>query len=208
VRHLWSLLAGVVAAPVVWVLVALGQSGSAATIGRWAETNTFHTARLIEPAVYLATAGIILGLIATLRVSPLGPIAAGLMLATPYALMFVEPLRVRSAVPGGWRLFGDQLPLRLPLDNGTLLLLGTLLLMAVFSAQRWRRWPLAAVPAGSGHPVDDTDPDLFAPRHDPYPDTTPPTLAYPPADTEVPRTGGSPWSSPPGGVYRRDGTAD
>jgi hypothetical protein len=218
VRHLWSLLAGVVAAPVVWVLVALGQSGSAATIGRWAETDTFHTARLLEPAVYLAAAGIILGLIGTLRVSPLGPTVAGLLLATPYVLMFVEPLRTRSAVPGGWRLFGDQLPLRLPLDNGTLLLLGMLLVISVFSAQRWRRWPVGAVPGAevsgaSGRPVDDTDPDLFTQRHDPYhpspyPDTAPPTLAYPPADTELPRTGGSPWASPPPGAYRRDGTAD
>jgi len=205
VRHFWSLLAGVVAAPVVWVLVALGQSGSATTISRWAETDTFHTARLIEPAVYLAVAGIVLGLIATLRISPLGALAAGLLLATPYALMFVEPLRTRSAVPGGWKLFGDPLPLRLPLENGTLLLLGSLLVVAMFSAQRWRRWPVAAAPVGAER-VEDTDPDLFGPRPDAYPDTSPPTLAYPPADTEMPRTGGSPWSSPPG--YRRDGTAD
>jgi hypothetical protein len=83
VRHFWSLVAGVVAAPIVWVLVALGQSDSTATIDRWAETSTFHTARLIEPAVYLAAAGIVLGLIATLRISPLGPAVAGLLLAAP-----------------------------------------------------------------------------------------------------------------------------
>ena len=45
--------------------------------------------------------------------------------------------------------------------------------------------------------------DLVGP---PDPDTEPPTLAYPPI--EEPRTGGSPWATPPGGTYRRDGTAE
>jgi hypothetical protein len=203
VRHLWSLIAGVVAAPVVWILVALGQSGSTATITRWAETDTFHTARLIEPAVYLAVAGIGLGLLATLRVSPLGPLAAGLLLATPYVGMFVAPLGMRSAVPGGWRLFGDPLPLRLPLDNGTLGLLGLLLMMSVFSLQRWRRWPVLTPAVPTAQPVYG---DLLGPPPPPDPDTHPPTLAYP--EPDLPRAGGSPWASPPSGAYRRDGTAD
>jgi hypothetical protein len=204
VRHLWSLIAGVVAAPVAWILMALGQSGSSQTITRWAETDTFNTARLIEPAVYLGVAGIVLGLIATLRISPAGPLAAGVLLVAPYAGMFIEPLRVRSAVPGGWRLFGDPLALRGPLDNGTLALVGVLLLMAVFSLQRWRQWPaaVAAAPAPTAEPVYS---DLFGPAPS-DPDAEPPTLAYPPADQ--PRTGGSPWASPPGGAYRRDGTSD
>jgi hypothetical protein len=214
VRHFWSLVAGVVAAPIVWVLVALGQSDSASTIDRWAETGTFHTGRLIEPAVYLAAAGIVLGLIATLRTSPLGPTVAGLLLAAPYVGMFVSPLRVRSAVPGGWHVFGQPLPLRLPLENGTIFLLGVLLFMSIFSAKRWRRWPVR--PGSSGpfdHTVDDTEPDLFTPRPsaaDPYPDSSPPTLAYPPPypPADQPRTAGSPWSSPPSGSYRRGGTAD
>lgn len=205
VRHLWSLIAGLVAAPVVWILMALGQSGSSETITRWAETDTFNTARLIEPAVYLAVAGIILGLIATLRTSPAGALVAGLLLVAPYAALFFSPLRVRSAVPGGWGLFGDPLPLRLPLDNGTLALVGMLLLMAVFSAQRWRRWPSPPppMPYTPGPPVYN---DLVGPPAHPDPDTEPPTLAYPPI--EEPRAGGSPWATPPGGTYRRDGTVD
>lgn len=205
VRHLWSLIAGLVAAPVTWILMALGQSGSIETITRWAETGTFNTARLIEPAVYLAVAGIILGLIATLRISPAGPLAAGLLLVAPYAALFGSPLRVRSAVPGNWGLFGDPLPLRLPLDNGTLALVGMLLLMAVFSVQRWRQWPSPPpqVPFMPGPPVYN---DLVGPPAPTDPDTDPPTLAYPPADE--PRAGGSPWATPPGATYRRDGTAE
>ena len=132
----------------VWILLALGQNGSTRRSGTWAETSTFNTARLIEPAVYLAAAGIGLGVLATLRWSPLGPLVAGLLLMAPYVGMFIAPLRVRSAVPGGWRLFGDPLPLRLVLDNGTLFFLGLLLVMAAFSVQRWRRWPVAAAGAG------------------------------------------------------------
>ncbi|SDY74211.1 hypothetical protein SAMN05421684_1311 [Asanoa ishikariensis] len=215
VRHLWSLLAGIVAAPLVWILLALGQDGSTSTITTWADTSAFNTARLIEPAVYLAAAGIALGVLATLRWSPLGPLIAGLLLMAPYVGMFIAPLRVRSAVPGGWRLFGDPLQLRLPLDNGTLLFLGLLLAMAAFSVQRWRRWPVATTATATSG-VDDTDPDLFAGGFSTDPDSRPPTLAYPPADVPAPRTesfggtptaGGSPWSSPPV-PYRPDGKAE
>jgi hypothetical protein len=42
-----------------------------------------------------------------------------------------------------WRLLGQDLAPRLPVQNGTLLVLGALLLMAVFSTDRWRKWPAA-----------------------------------------------------------------
>lgn len=216
VRHLWSLLAGIAAAPLVWILLALGQDGSTSTITTWADTSTFNTARLIEPAVYLGAAGIALGVLATLRWSPLGPLVAGLLLMAPYVGMFIAPLRVRSAVPGGWRLFGDPLQLRLPLDNGTLFFLGLLLAMAAFSLQRWRRWPVAVAGARGPSGLDDTDPDLFTGLPS-DPDTRPPTLAYPPADPPAsfpgqrtgdgPTAGSSPWASPPA-PYRSDGTAE
>lgn len=144
-RHLWSFLAGIVAAPLTWLLIALGQSGSARTVTGWVNSGSFNTANLIEAAAYLLVAGILLGLLGTLRVSPLGPLVAGLLLIAPYGGLFANPFAVRDAVPAGWKLLGDPLPLRLPLDNGTLFLLGALLLMATFSVQRWRRWP--AVPA-------------------------------------------------------------
>ncbi|TDB84201.1 hypothetical protein E1091_17680, partial [Micromonospora fluostatini] len=143
-RHLWSFLAGLVVAPVTWVLVTLGQDGSTRTVDRWVEVGTFNTANLIEPAVYLAVGGILLGLLGTLRVSPLGPLVAGLLLVTPYVGMFVAPFEVRDRIPDGWGVFGDPLPLELPVENGTLFLIGVLLMMAVVSRQRWRRWPRPA----------------------------------------------------------------
>ncbi|MEU1846945.1 hypothetical protein [Micromonospora sediminicola] len=213
-RHLWSFLAGLVVAPVTWVLVTLGQDGSGRTVNRWVEIGTYSTPNLIEPAVYLGVAGVLLGLLGTLRFSPLGPLVAGLLLAAPYVGLFVAPFSVRDRVPDDLKVLGDPLPLRQPLENGTLFLIGLLLLMAVFSAQRWRR-PVAAeaeltpavTPVGHGPTLTDWPPS-GAPKD---PDTAPLTLAYPetPTDPLPRRTGGeSPWSAPPRGAARPEGTSE
>ncbi|RIV34467.1 hypothetical protein [Micromonospora radicis] len=210
-RHLWSFLAGLVVAPITWVLITLGQDGSAGTVNRWVEIGTSNTANLIEPAVYLAVGGIVLGLLGTLRISPLGPLVAGLLLITPYVGLFVTPFRVRDRIPGDWEFLGDPLPLRLPVENGTLFLIGVLLLMATFSGQRWRRWPQpVAEPVPAEAPTQEqplTDWPL-APAAER--ETTPLSLGYPAPDetpTEpLPRRigGASPWSAPPGNLPRRD----
>jgi hypothetical protein len=198
-RHLWSLLAGLVAAPATWVLVAAGQDGSSRTVTKWIENDTFNWANLIEPAVYLAVAGLLLGLIGTLRVSPLGPLVAGLILVAPYVAMFPAFFRVQDAVPDGWRLFGDPLPLDLPLNNGTLFVVGAMLLMATFSAKRWRSWPADSAPS------DDTG---FVDWQPGGPDSPPPSLGYPhpepPFQSAPP--GGSPWPPPRAGTGWDDRT--
>ncbi|MEV2240024.1 hypothetical protein [Micromonospora sp. NPDC049891] len=211
-RHLWSFLAGLVVVPVTWVLVTLGQDGSAGTVNRWVEIGTSNTANLIEPAVYLAVGGIVLGLLGTLRISPLGPLVAGLLLVTPYVGLFIAPFRVRERIPSDWGFLGDPLPLGLPVENGTLFLIGVLLLIATFSGQRWRRWP-APVPQPAGAPDASTsEPTLtdWSPAPSSEGDTAPLSLGYPdpdPTPTEpLPRRtgGGSPWSAPPGNLPRRD----
>lgn len=204
-RHLWSFLAGLVVAPVTWVLVTLGQDGSAGTVGRWVEIGRFNSANLIEPAVYLAVGGILLGLLGTLRTSPLGPLVAGLLLAAPYVGMFVAPFEVRNRIPDGWKVLGDPLPLHVPVENGTLFLLGLLLVMATFSGQRWRRWPRpVAEPApatAAGPERDDFTLTDWPAAGSTDRDTAPLTLGYPDSTPTEPlprRTGGeSPWSAPP-----------
>ncbi|NJP34980.1 hypothetical protein [Micromonospora thermarum] len=211
-RHLWSFLAGLVVAPVTWVLVALGQDGSARTVARWVEIGSFNSANLIEPAVWLAVGGVLLGLLGTLRVSPVGPLVAGLLLAAPYVGTFVAPFTVRDRIPDGWKVLGDPLPLRLPVENGTLFLIGLLLMMAAFSGQRWRQWPrpeagAELTPADGPQQTDFTLSDWPTQAER---DTAPVTLGYPdPTPTEpLPRrTGGeSPWSAPPRGTSRPDDT--
>ncbi|MEV6690197.1 hypothetical protein AB0M35_01790 [Micromonospora sp. NPDC051196] len=214
-RHLWSFLAGLVVAPVTWVLVTLGQDGSASTVNRWVEIGTSNTANLIEPAVYLAVGGIVLGLLGTLRISPLGALVAGLLLITPYIGMFVTPFRVRDRIPADWEFLGDPLPLRLPVENGTLFLIGMLLLVATFSGQRWRRWPRPVTdptPVTDQDPTPEQSPTDWSPVAAAEQDTAPLSLGYPdPTPTEpLPRrTGGaSPWSAPPGSLPHRDTTSN
>jgi hypothetical protein len=221
-RHLWSFLAGLVSAPLAWVLITLGQDGSSRTVTHWVEVGTFTTANLIEPTVYLGVAGIVLGLLGTLRVSPLGPLVAGLLLVGPYVGLFVDPFALRNRLPDDWRIFGDRLPLVQPVQNGTLFLLGVLLLMATFSARRWQRWPTSAdagAPPPPESPADDETPttDWSALTADlPDRDTSPPTLGYPTPATPAPplprrdeaSAHESPWSAPPRTGTQRETTAD
>ncbi|GFJ91445.1 hypothetical protein Prum_050870 [Phytohabitans rumicis] len=191
------MLAGVVAAPLAWVLVSMGQGDSARTVNDWAASGSYNTADLIEPAIYLVVAGIVLGLIGTLRFSPLGPLVAGLLLVTPYAGLFADPFAVRDLVPDGWEVLDRAIPLEQPLDNGTLVLLGALLVIATFSAQRWRRWPVAAVSPAS--------PDLESTLTD-APVVDAPAVDAPLVDAPVvgARTSGeTPWSAPPSTVGKR-----
>lgn len=146
-RHLWSLIAGVVAAPLAWLLLAAGQHRSQQTVDDWNEAGIFDTAELIVPGLFLLAAGVVLGLVGTLRWSPAGPLTAGVLLLAPAIAMFINPFWTLELVDEQWRLAGQDLAPRLPAENGTLLVLGALLLMAVFSAQRWRRWPAADAPA-------------------------------------------------------------
>lgn len=162
-RHLWSLIAGLAVAPLAWLLLAIGQSNAGARIGRWEQVGRFDTAELIGPVIFLVVAGLLLGVIGTLRWSPLGPMIAGALLVAPTVIMFVNPFRALE-------FFGYNQPRRflwqdfepwLPVANGTLLVIGSLLLVATVSAQRWRRWPVppatlpastAGMVAGAGHP--------------------------------------------------------
>jgi hypothetical protein len=215
-RHLWSFLAGIVVAPLTWVLITLGQDGSTRTVTRWVAIGAFNPANLIGPAVYLAVGGILLGLLGTLRFSPLGPMVAGLLLVAPYAALFRDPFAVRALVPTNLRALGDQLPLRLPVENGTLFLIGAMLLMATFSAKRWRRWPTpAAAPATSTpvpQPADEEPLVGWSTQNPDVPerDIAPAQLGYPSptADTApLPRReAGSPWSAPPQASTRRNST--
>lgn len=208
-RHLWSLLAGVVAAPAAWVLVATGQADSSGTVAGWAEARRYDTVDLIEPAAYLAVAGVLLGVIGTLRISPLGPLVAGLLLITPYAGLFADPLAVRDAVPTGWNVLDRDIPLLVPLDNGTLVLLGVLLVVAAFSVQRWRRWPLASGYSPEPFVIKD-EPDTLPDLASSSTSTSFDAFGAKPASSadETPtvpnRTGGTtPWSAPPTGAGKR-----
>jgi hypothetical protein len=140
-RHVLSFFAGVVAALLTWILLATGQHRWQVTVLGWDSTASFSTIGLLGPTVFLLIAAMMLGLVATTRISPMGPIAAGLMFTVPTILMFSNPFGVLNWASDSWRLLGQDFAPRLPMENGTLPFLGFMLLMATFSAKRWRRWP-------------------------------------------------------------------
>jgi hypothetical protein len=185
-RHLWSLIAGVVVAPLAWALLAMGQAGTSATITAWTGDNAFDTADLIQPAAYLVAAGVLLGLVATLRISPLGALVAGLAYLGLNVGLFIDPFSVTDAVPNNWKPFGETIPLRGPLVNGTLAAIGALLVVAAFSAKRWRQWPTAAPVAVPGEePVvtEGEEPTVVeqpTPSDQPTAVIPPPPSMYPP----------------------------
>jgi hypothetical protein len=154
-RHLWSLLAGIVAAPLAWLALATGQHRAEQSVVGWQESGRFDTVDLIGPVIILVVAGVLLGVVGTLRWSPAGALAAGLLLVIPTLFMFINPFEILDAFsyPETNRFLGQDLQLWLPVQNGTMLVLGALLLVAVFSTQRWRQWPQQPEPVR--YPTDD-----------------------------------------------------
>ena len=143
-RHLWSLLAGVVIAPLTWAVVAFGQ----AVTGEVSQAGplTSFSSKLLLAAAALVGAGILVGLIGTLRVSPLGPLLVAVLYLGSSALLVFAPKTAFDVFDRVQKdVFGYDVLVRSPLVTGVIPVLGGALLLAVFSAGRWRAWPGAAV---------------------------------------------------------------
>jgi hypothetical protein len=140
-RHVGTLIAGVVIAPLAWILLAFGQDRSAAAFAKAQTADAFHSGDFVRPLQYLVVAGLLLGLIATLRFSPLGALVAGLGYVTCYALLLVMPGGLMSLLDHRLTIFGRHADLATPIRTGTALVLGALLLVSAISVGRWRRWP-------------------------------------------------------------------
>jgi hypothetical protein len=149
-RHFSTLLAAILVAPLSWLLLAAGQDRSASAFA-----GPLAAGDLIRPALCLAGAGLLLGLLATLRISPLGAALAGAAYSASYLAVLADPQGVLGAVPQRLSVAGHRVDLIMPLRTGTALLLGALLLVATVSAGRWRRpaparpGPARPVPAGA-----------------------------------------------------------
>jgi hypothetical protein len=143
-RHIATLIAAAIIAPVAWVLLAFGQDRSVQIIATGDHAGYLHGSAFARPALVLAAAGILLGLIATLRFSPLGAVVAGAFYAGSYLLLMAAPGTVLRLFRHNLSIAGKQADASTPLRTGTTLLLGGLLLVAVVSVGRWRRWPRTA----------------------------------------------------------------
>lgn len=140
-RHIGTVIAAAIVGPLAWILFALGQSRSAQAFADAQDANTLNSGDFVRPALVLAAAGIVLGLIATLRFSPLGAMLAGLVYSATYLGLLVSPTAMLGLLDHTLTLGGYQVDLAAPLRTGTALLVGSLLLVGTVSVSRWRRWP-------------------------------------------------------------------
>ncbi|NUT32431.1 MAG: hypothetical protein HOV79_05080 [Hamadaea sp.] len=190
-RHVWSLLAGLLVAPLVIAALSLLVSPSG-------DLGYLKT-------VSLAVAGLLVGLLAAVPISPVGPIVAGLLLITPrVALEIFGPVRI----PIGWvYVISDDVVFRTAdgLYAYSAVVAGCALLVAAASPSRWRGRPRPATAAAKPavDPVVDTGRIDAVAAWRPFPDDTSESTiplgipaeqrSNPPSD--LPVTG--PWAPPP-----------
>jgi hypothetical protein len=142
-RHLGSLLAALIIGPAAWILLASGQTDlrPAGADSRW-----------LEKVAFLAVAGLLVGLIATVRISPLGPVVAGVVYAG-YGIAALWRRDVYDVLPDTLTVDNRRVALHAPVLNGTAIVLGVLLLTAIISVRRWQRWPRPAPTAAEPAPA-------------------------------------------------------
>ncbi|MGH3661279.1 MAG: hypothetical protein ACRDTQ_05415 [Micromonosporaceae bacterium] len=122
-RHIYSLAAGLIIAPVAWTLLGLA---GARPEPSWTAPGWPGT---VLSVLLPIAAGALLGLIATTAISPVGPAVAGVIFFTGHLLYVVMPYQTLTMA---WSL------LPVPAALGMGLVLGTMLLTALISVGRWR----------------------------------------------------------------------
>jgi hypothetical protein len=171
-RHIGTLIAAIVIGPLAWILIAYGQDRTATAFANAQSKGAFHTGDFVRPLIFLAAAGVLLGLIATLRFSPLGAVVTGVVYVMSYVWLFVDAKGLLDLFKRDLSIGGQRADPTTPVRTGTTLLVGALLLVAVASVSRWRRWPApgaaVAEPSGGTGETDtlslgSVDPAMFRP---------------------------------------------
>jgi hypothetical protein len=140
-RHVGTLIAAIVIGPLAWVMLAFGQERSDRAFASVQASSVAHPHEFIRPLLLLAGAGILLGIVATLRFSPVGAVLIGVVYAASYVALLIDPKWLLDRLDRNISIAGRHAHLVTPIRTGTTLLLGALLLVAVVSVGRWRRWP-------------------------------------------------------------------
>jgi hypothetical protein len=157
-RHIWTLIAAIVIGPLAWILIAFGQDRSAEAFAKAQSSGAFHTGDFVRPLLYLAAAGILLGLIGTLRFSPLGSTLTGVAYVASYVALLIAPKNMLDLFKHNLSVFGQKADPTTPIQTGTTLVIGAVLLVSVVSAARWRRWPRPAGDEPDAGPARDVTP--------------------------------------------------
>jgi hypothetical protein len=172
-RHLSTLIAALLIAPLSWLLLAFGQDRSAQAFANAQDTGAFDSGDFVRPVMCLAGAGLLLGLLATLRFSPLGVVLTGAGYAAGYLGLLFDPEGVLGLFPQHLTVAGRSVDPTTPIRTGTALVLGALMVVAAVSVGRWRRWPTpteepeppAGVEGAKEEPVDAEVPGPSRPAH-------------------------------------------
>jgi hypothetical protein len=189
-RHLSSLLLALLLAPAIWVLTGIG-------VSKFADARADPAGLDIDLAVGLAAmvgAGLCYALLILPRLSPLGPVLAGLGLVGLVVWRAADLDGFNQAVPADF--FGITLAVRYPAD-GFAALLALPLLGTLFSARRWRRYdqPPAEYAANPMVPAYQTNyPSTSTGEYPTVPDM--PTAGYPPPPYQPSSEGDPNWPFP------------
>ena len=140
-RHYGTLIAAVVISPLAWILLAFGQDRSTHIFANAHGNGSLTGGEFGWPLLMLAGAGLLLGLIGTLRFSPLGATFAGVVYVSSYALLLIMPKGLMDFAGHMLYISGHGADMSAPIRSGTSMALGAALLVSVFSVSRWRRWP-------------------------------------------------------------------
>jgi hypothetical protein len=158
-RHVATLIAAIVIAPVAWVMIAFGQQHSDRAFDHAQASSVTHPGEFLRPLLLLAGAGILLGIVATLRFSPAGAVLTGAVYAASYVALLIDPTWLLDRLDHPLSIAGRHAEPATPVRTGTTLLLGALLLVAVVSVGRWRRWPQPAIQTPDMEPGLDGQPE-------------------------------------------------
>jgi len=187
-RHLWSLLLALVLTPLIYA--AAGVSAV-----RLADARELGVTAGVGLAAGLAAGGLY-ALLVMARLSPVGPVVAGLVYlgVTLYALL--DRSGFESLIPPD--LFGQKDVLYRPVGAGTALLAAPLIL-TVFSGRRWRGSDRPATAAYDAAPIYPAAPASAAPT---YSDTVPSAApSYAPSAAISSTTYEPPVYTPPSSPY-------
>lgn len=168
-RHLGSIVLALILGTAIWVLTGVG-------VSKFAEARAGHAAFGIDLAIGLTAvvvAGICYAVLILPRLSPLGPVVAGLAFLGLVGWRVGDLSGFNRMVPAD--VFHVEFALHSPAE-GYAALLALPLLATLFSARRWRRHEYPPALYAASMPAAYSDPDYPTPT---YPVPAYPSPAYP-----------------------------
>jgi hypothetical protein len=142
------LILALVVGSVAWVLLAFGLGRSGDAFAAADRGGVLQARDFVKPMLFLAVAALLLAVVGTLRLSPVGALVLGIAYTSSYTLLLVAPGRLIDLSAADLSVAGRHADLSSPIRTGTSLVVGVLLLMGSIRAGRRRS------PRRAGEPVE------------------------------------------------------